>query len=253
MRLKEWGIATLLLIQASYADIYMYEDEFGQKHFVNKPVEHGRLVQGVSPISTLDDHEDVQKLLSAPRFSREVSMHGDANAFVGHFPKPFSLRGEERKNFTNILEMQMNLQAHLPKTIGFANRSLYEPYIDQIARQHGIHPALVHAVISVESAYNPNALSHAGAQGLMQLMPATARRFGVTDAYDPIQNIQGGVTYLRFLLDKFEDLSLALAGYNAGEGNVMKYGNKIPPFKETQQYVPRVLGYYQKYLAEGRY
>ena len=96
------------------------------------------------------------------------------------------------------------------------------------------------AIIHAESAFNPNALSRVGAQGLMQLMPATARRFGVGNAFDAAQNIRGGVQYLAFLLKRFNgDLSLAAAGYNAGEGAVDKYRG-VPPYSETQRYVQRV-------------
>ena len=103
-------------------------------------------------------------------------------------------------------------------------------------------PALLHAVIRTESAYQPNALSHAGACGLMQLMPQTAARFNVRDIWDPAENIRGGATYLRLLLDMFDnDLRLALAAYNAGENAVKRYGNEIPPYQETQDYVRRVL------------
>ena len=104
-----------------------------------------------------------------------------------------------------------------------------------------LDPRLIRAVIAAESCANPRAVSHAGAKGLMQLMPATARRFGVSDAFDPKQNIGGGVRYLRWLLDYFNgDLKLALAGYNAGEGRVRQY-NGVPPFKETRRYVKKVL------------
>ena len=122
--------------------------------------------------------------------------------------------------------------------------------INQIAREVGIEPHFVHAIISAESAYKPGARSHAGAMGLMQLMPGTARRFGVTDAYNTGQNITGGATYLKWLLNEFGgDMQLAAAGYNAGEGNVKKYGNKIPPFIETRAYVPKVMEYYRRYKA----
>jgi soluble lytic murein transglycosylase-like protein len=104
-----------------------------------------------------------------------------------------------------------------------------------------VSPALVLAVISVESAGKPQAVSHAGAQGLMQLMPATAARFGVTDSMNTAQNIKGGTTYLDWLLNEFKgDPVLALAGYNAGEGAVAKHQG-VPPFKETRDYVPKVL------------
>mgnify|MGYP006291823431 FL=1 len=123
-------------------------------------------------------------------------------------------------------------------------RDRYAPIIAAAATRHGVDPSLVHAVIRAESAYRPRAQSHAGACGLMQLMPATAKRFGVRDIWDPEQNIEGGVAYLRFLQDLFAgDIRLALAAYNAGEGAVAKYGNRIPPYRETRAYVRRVLEY----------
>ncbi|MFO1352996.1 MAG: lytic transglycosylase domain-containing protein [Gammaproteobacteria bacterium] len=121
--------------------------------------------------------------------------------------------------------------------------------IDRLAKEHGLEPALLDAVIRVESAYQPNATSPKGAMGLMQLMPATARRFGVHDPYDAEDNIRGGARYLRWLLDKFGDVELALAGYNAGEGAVVDWGG-IPPYRETRRYVPRVL---QAYRRERRW
>lgn len=122
--------------------------------------------------------------------------------------------------------------------------------VNQIAAQVGVDPYLVHAVISAESAYKSRAVSHAGAQGLMQLMPATARRFGVADSFNTGENIRGGSTYLKWLLKEFNgNMELAVAGYNAGEGNVKKYGYKIPPFIETKAYVPKVMEYYRRYRA----
>lgn len=110
-----------------------------------------------------------------------------------------------------------------------------------------LDPALVHAVILVESNHNPGALSPKGAMGLMQLMPQTAERYGVTDRADPVQNVRGGTAYLRDLVNLFKgDLELAIAAYNAGEGAVAQYGNQIPPFLETMLYVPRVLDEYRK-------
>jgi soluble lytic murein transglycosylase-like protein len=107
------------------------------------------------------------------------------------------------------------------------------------AQRHDVDPLLVHSVIKVESNYNPNALSNKGAQGLMQLIPSTARRFGVSNAFNARENIEAGVKYLRYLKDMFQDDRLALAAYNAGEGAVLKYGD-IPPYSETQQYVYKV-------------
>ncbi len=116
----------------------------------------------------------------------------------------------------------------------------YDAEITAAAAKYGVDEAIVRAIIHAESSFNPNALSRVGAQGLMQLMPATARRFGVSNAFDPAQNIRGGVQYLAWLLKRFNgNLTLAAAGYNAGEGAVDKYKG-VPPYGETQRYVQRV-------------
>ena len=129
-----------------------------------------------------------------------------------------------------------------------AHRNAYGSMVSLTAKLHGLDPALLHAVVTVESGYNPKALSRTGAVGLMQLMPDTAKRYSVSDIWDPRQNLNGGASYLRDLLSKFNnDLSLALAAYNAGEGAVMKHGNRIPPYAETRTYVPQVLQHYKLY------
>ncbi len=110
---------------------------------------------------------------------------------------------------------------------------------------HGVDPHLIRAIIRAESGGNELAVSHAGAEGLMQLMPDTGRALGVRDAFDPEDNVYGGTLYIRQMLDKYGDLSLALAAYNAGPGNVDKYGG-IPPFQETQEYVKRVMRFYEE-------
>lgn len=120
------------------------------------------------------------------------------------------------------------------------NTVAYATEIRAAALQHGVDEAIVRAIIHAESSFNPNALSRVGAQGLMQLMPATARRFGVSNAFDASQNIRGGVQYLAWLLKRYNgDLTLAAAGYNAGEGAVDKYKG-VPPYSETRLYVQRV-------------
>jgi len=130
------------------------------------------------------------------------------------------------------------------------------PLIDAIALSEGVEPTLVYAVISQESGYNPRAGSPAGALGLMQLMPATAARYGLTpnDRYDPAKNVRAGIRYLKFLSRQFNgQLDLILAGYNAGEGAVQKYGNRIPPYRETQDYVRKVKGYLALYRQRRRH
>lgn len=131
------------------------------------------------------------------------------------------------------------------------NKARYDRIVDDAARTYGLEGALLHAVISVESHYNSKAISSKGAAGLMQLMPGTAKRYGVVDRFDPVQNIDGGAKYLRDLLKLFNsDVSLTLAAYNAGENAVVRHGNRIPPFRETRDYVPKVLGFYRKYQID---
>lgn len=128
------------------------------------------------------------------------------------------------------------------------DRERYAKHIQQAAKVNKLEPALIHAVISAESGYNPLARSRKGAAGLMQLMPETAKRYGVKNRLDPAQNIDGGARYLRDLIRMFNnDVQLAVAAYNAGENAVVKYGNRIPPYPETMTYVPRVMTYYKKY------
>ncbi|HTD02961.1 lytic transglycosylase domain-containing protein, partial [Undibacterium sp.] len=124
--------------------------------------------------------------------------------------------------------------------------SAFKDMIEDAARQHDLDPNLLHAMIKVESGYNPQALSAKGARGLMQLMPDTARRFGVSDAFNPKENIRAGAEYVQWLLKLFQgDVELALAGYNAGEQAVIRAGYRIPNYGETQKYVPKVMAHYK--------
>jgi len=130
------------------------------------------------------------------------------------------------------------------------DRARYAKPIQDAAKATRLEAALIHAVISAESGYNPFARSRKGAAGLMQLMPETAKRYGVKNRLDPAQNISGGARYLRDLIRLFNnDVQLAVAAYNAGENAVVRAGNRIPPYQETMTYVPRVMTYYRKYRA----
>jgi soluble lytic murein transglycosylase-like protein len=138
----------------------------------------------------------------------------------------------------------------------FGNRSLGEfstgdsvidGYIEDSSALYNVDPLLIYAQMNQESSFKRKATSHKGASGLMQLMPDTAKRFGAKNIYNPKQNIKAGVKYMRWLLDRFGgDVRLALAGYNAGEGAVRKYGNKIPPYRETRSYVARIMAHYEQ-------
>lgn len=170
----------------------------------------------------------------------------DASGVIHFTNKPSTPRYADMKRVSYMPESSVRRTRPV-------NPERFNPLIEQAAREHQIDQGLLHAVITVESGYDPHAVSRRGAVGLMQLMPQTARRYGVRNMYDPAQNIQGGARYLRELMGKFNnDLSLTLAAYNAGEDAVAQYGNRIPPFRETRSYVPRVLDQYRLYQRTPR-
>lgn len=145
-----------------------------------------------------------------------------------------------------ISDVSVGSSSNESRNIATGNQRLNE-MITQAAARNRIDHHLILAVMKQESSFNSQAISYKGARGLMQLMPATAARFGVRDIFDPAQNIEGGARYLRFLLDNFKgDIELALAGYNAGENAVARYGNQIPPYRETQDYVRKISAHYAR-------
>ena len=145
---------------------------------------------------------------------------------------------------SNPFDEQLTSLPIAPIKVMPTEKSHIKQLVSKISKKHGVDEKLVDAVIKQESGYNPKAKSSAGAQGLMQLMPATAKAMGVSDPYNPVQNVEGGVKYLKSMMDRYNNnIVLALAAYNAGPGNVDKY-NGVPPFKETQGYVKNVLANY---------
>ena len=154
-------------------------------------------------------------------------------------------------NFQSVLNNQIQNPARVVGNINIDGsiNDIINRAILEASETYDIDQAMIRAIIRTESSYNPNAVSRAGAMGLMQLMPGTASYLGVTDAFDIQQNIMGGTRYFRQMLDRFNnDERLALAAYNAGPGNVQRHGG-IPPFPETQNYVPRVLAYRLHYAS----
>jgi len=171
----------------------------------------------------------------------------DGNVYYTNVPHDSRYRIHRRIDERNVITSAFarNIIHYDPNI-----RNRYDREIEAAAREQRIDPALVHAVISAESGYNPIARSPSGAAGLMQLMPETARRFGANNPLNPVQNIRAGVRYLRMLMDLFDNnLELVIAAYNAGENAVIRAGHRIPPYSETMTYVPRVLEYYRRYRA----
>ncbi|MGB5831022.1 MAG: lytic transglycosylase domain-containing protein [Thiohalocapsa sp.] len=222
------GVPLLLAsVPAALADVFKYVDKDGNIYFSDEPLAGTGLSLEWKRTSKRLVSENKQRSDKVRREQSEIQARIDArlDAQLKARTDRYALRPSEP------VSGSMSVR-----------RARYRHLIEDAARRHGLTPELLHAVIRTESAYKANARSHAGACGLMQLMPQTAARFRVGDIWDPAANIEGGATYLRFLLDLFDhDLRLALAGYNAGEGAVKKYGYEIPPYRETQDYVRKVL------------
>lgn len=159
----------------------------------------------------------------------------------------------QRESLTTFGGSKLSMGSNIGLKGFTTGNPLHDAYIVESSRRNNIDPLLIYSQMHQESSFKIRATSYKGASGLMQLMPATAGRFGVTSIYDPKQNIDAGVRYMRWLLDTFKgDVVLALAGYNAGEGAVMKYGWNVPPYRETQEYVRRITSRYSA-ISDGRF
>lgn len=231
---------------SSQAEIYRYVDEQGLIHFSDRPLDEPNLRP--KPIPRHVSLNNQPKKTTSTQF--KIYKYTDPYGVVHLTDSP------PDGNY-KLIYVSKNLSLPSMDGVGRDYRpsaslreraATYSPLIEAAAKRNKLDPALLHAVITAESAYNPDALSPKGAAGLMQLMPATAKSYGVTDRYDPADNIAGGSSYLRDLMKRFNnDMELAVAAYNAGEGAVIRYGHKIPPYKETQYYVTKVLSLYESY------
>ena len=211
------GLALLALAAApASADIYRYIDDNGGAHFSDVRIDK-RYELYLKTRPPVADPAPVAQVAAGA-----AELTSDANVEVAQPAAPSFRPTKVSPRFTDM--------------------------IAKVAREQKVEPALLHAVVLAESAYNPRAKSRAGALGLMQVMPDTGKRYGITDLFNPIKNLTAGAKYLRDLLAMFgNDKKLAVAAYNAGEGAVMRNGNAIPPYAETQAYVPKVLQYYDAF------
>ena len=187
----------------------------------------------------------LQSGLYTPPASANIYSFKDESGVV-HFSNLPHLDKRYKLVYRIPVSMQSRPNAWSPNGPKAIDISRLVPIIENAAKIHGLDPRLIHAVIRAESGYNADAISPKGAIGLMQLIPATAQRYGVSNINDPTENIFGGARYLRDLLRMFNgDMELALAGYNAGENAVIRAGNRIPPYPETMAYVPKVMSFYK--------
>lgn len=210
--------ALFLAAGSARADVYRFVDEQGVVHLTNVPT-------------------------SRSYAKYEPSIHGSGKG-IQVIARRSSILGLGRR------EIRYAPTAGGARRGGRPEPSSYDELIERIARRHGVPAALVKAVVKTESNFQRHAVSSKGAQGLMQLMPATAADLGVRDAFSPEENLRGGTRYLRAMIDRYGDWKHALAAYNAGPGRVDEYGG-VPPYAETREYVERVLHYYRRYDGDS--
>jgi soluble lytic murein transglycosylase-like protein len=217
------------IVIAQVTSVYKYIDENGVLHLTNK------LQKSITKDKILYQHNYVLPkknkhihLGNKPFNNKQYSNEIDDETFI-YLQKMLFILDNESKSKKK-------------QNSNYVKNNKYQDLINETAFANNIKPELLNAIVKVESAYNPLAVSHKGAVGLMQLMPGTAKQYGVKDSTDPIENLVGGAKYFRYLLNLFnDDTSLALAAYNSGQNTVIKYGNKIPPYPETQSYVKKIL------------
>lgn len=260
--------ATLVVLLATAmptlaGEIYKHVDKWGRVHFSDKPFnKNGNPVNRSPPVAPPSMPSEKSEGAEAPETSEadsggtaavRIYKYVDPRGVIHLTDRPPDARYKLIYSGTTLAYASappnlVDLSTEKLTGEGFA---LYAPIIAEIAQRNNLDPALIHAVIKAESAYHSDAVSPKGAVGLMQLIPGTARRYGVTDSTDPVENIGGGARYLRYLLDLFDnDMRLALAGYNAGENAVIRNDYQIPPYAETRYYVTRVMSLYQAYRTQ---
>lgn len=223
------GLWLFVFSNFGYAEIYAFVDEAGVSHYSNVPTDQRYVL-------VFDGGSESHTVQPKQQELTENNATGDTQ--------------DSETSSKVTLQNRTELKSDSGVNDVFTEQALFA-HIEKTALAHQVNSALIQAVVEVESAYHAKARSKKGAQGLMQLMPATATRFGVNDPLNPLQNVEGGAKYLRYLLNLYDnDLTLTLAAYNAGEQAVLKYGNRVPPYKETMQYVPKVINKYKKILAQ---